>query len=430
MSNEILSRNNLFMNNCKIMKFKDCILNLNTGLNPRNNFSLGSGSIKYITAKNLNKSGSIDFSKCDLIDEKAKEIIHKRSDIQMGDILFSSRAPVGHCHLIQDIPNYYDIGESIFSIRVNKKVILPEYMSLYLTSDYFIKSASKHTTGSVIQEIRIANLMNMDIIIPTDDIQRKISKIIMTINKKIENNNKINNNLENLIKTIYQRWFIEYEFPNEEEKPYKSSGGKLVYNNLLKRYIPEKWSAKNIMNFITWEGTSQPPKSCFIYEPKEGYIRFIQNRDYEDSSHITYIPENKTLGKCCRYDILMDKYGDAGRTRFGLEGAYNVALAKINVNDEKYREYIRNVLSSNSIYNYLHNSSMASTRASLNENNVSYINFVIPDNETLERFNKYAENYINTHLVIKSENQRLTELKEYLLPLLMNGQINVDDIEV
>ena len=123
------------------------------------------------------------------------------------------------------------------------------------------------------------------------------------------------------MKTIYQRWFIEFEFPNEEGKPYKSNGGKLVYNDILKRDIPECWKVKNIMEFIRWEGTSQPPKSCFAYEPKEGYIRFIQNRDYEDEEHRTYIPKDKALGTCNKYDILIDKYGDAGKTRFGLEGA-------------------------------------------------------------------------------------------------------------
>ena len=179
-------KENLFMKECKILKLKDCISQLNTGLNPRQNFSLGNGSLRYITAKNLNKFGTIDFTKCDFIDEKAKDIIHKRSDIQIGDILFSSRAPVGHCHLIQNEPDYYDIGESIFSIRVNPNIVLPEYMCLYLSSDYFVKSASNYTTGSVIQEIRIANLMNMDIIIPTKDVQKKISNIIIAISKKLK----------------------------------------------------------------------------------------------------------------------------------------------------------------------------------------------------------------------------------------------------
>ena len=107
----------------RIMKFSDCIAQLNTGLNPRNNFSLGKGTLKYITAKNLTKQGTIDFSNCDSIDENAKIIINRRSDIKIGDILFSSRAPIGQCHLITEAPSFYDIGESIFSIRVNQDVV-------------------------------------------------------------------------------------------------------------------------------------------------------------------------------------------------------------------------------------------------------------------------------------------------------------------
>ena len=232
------------------------------------------------------------------------------------------------------------------------------------------------------------------------------------------------------MKTIYQRWFIEFEFPNEEGKPYKSSGGKLVYNDELKQEIPEGWKVENIMDYINWEGTSQPPKSEFVYEPKGGYIRFIQNRDYDDNSHITFVPKSKVIGICNKYDILMDKYGDAGRTRFGLDGAYNVALAKIIIRNNLYREYIRSFLSSESVYNYLHNSSMASTRASLNENNISFINLTIPPKNLLEKYNKFANNYIESNISLKEENDKLTELKNFLLPLLMNGQINVDDIEI
>ena len=169
-----------------IMKFSDCIKQLNTGLNPRKNFSLGSGDLKYITAKNLTKYGTIDFSKSDFIDEDAKNIIHKRSDIKKGDILFSSRAPIGHCHLITEEPDFYDIGESIFSIRVNPEIVLPEYLCLYLASDYFVKVASKHTTGSIIMEIRISDLMNTEIIVPPQKIQKNIAKCMRKIEQQIQ----------------------------------------------------------------------------------------------------------------------------------------------------------------------------------------------------------------------------------------------------
>lgn len=199
-------------------------------------------------AKNLTKFGTIDFSKCDFIDEDAKKIIHKRSDIRRGDILFSSRAPIGHCHLITEDPDFYDIGESIFSIRVNQDVALPEYLCLYLASDYFVKVASKHTTGSIIMEIRISDLMNTEIIIPPREIQKNIAKCLNKIDRKIELNKMVNDNLEQQLMLLYDYWFIQFDFPDNNGNPYQISGGKMVWNDTLRRNIPENWKVQSVIS--------------------------------------------------------------------------------------------------------------------------------------------------------------------------------------
>ena len=203
----MIGNERLLTNGWQILKFSECIKQLNTGLNPRNHFSLGHGSLKYITAKNLTQFGTIDFSKCDFIDEQAKRIIHRRSDIQVGDILFSSRAPIGHCHLICEKPDDYDIGESIFSIRVNRKIILPDYLCLYMAGDYFVRMASLHTTGSIIQEIRISDLMDTDVILPPMNEQRRIAECFKKIDRKIALNNKINDNLAQQAQLLFDFMF-------------------------------------------------------------------------------------------------------------------------------------------------------------------------------------------------------------------------------
>ena len=203
----MIGNERLLTNGWQILKFSECIKQLNTGLNPRNHFSLGHGSLKYITAKNLTQFGTIDFSKCDFIDEQAKRIIHRRSDIQVGDILFSSRAPIGHCHLICEKPDDYDIGESIFSIRVNRKIILPDYLCLYMASDYFVRMASLHTTGSIIQETRISDLMDTDVILPPMNEQRRIAECFKKIDRKIALNNKINDNLAQQAQLLFDFMF-------------------------------------------------------------------------------------------------------------------------------------------------------------------------------------------------------------------------------
>ena len=146
------------------------ISSINTGLNPRDNFVLGNGDIQYLTVKNLTTSGTIDFSGCDTVDEHAREIIHKRSDISVGDILFASIAPLGRCYLIQTPPEKWDINESVFSIRRNASRVTSEYLYMYFMSDTFIKGATSSSTGSIFKGIRINTLLDIAAVVPPKDI--------------------------------------------------------------------------------------------------------------------------------------------------------------------------------------------------------------------------------------------------------------------
>lgn len=387
MNKEKIMENNVLGKNYDIIKFKDCIIQLNTGLNPRQNFSLGVGNLKYITAKNLNKSGFIDFSKCDSIDKLAKEIIHKRSDIQIGDILFASRAPVGHCHLIQEEPNFYDIGESIFSIRVNPKIILPEYMCLYLTSDYFIKSASNFTTGSVIQEIRIANLMEMNIIIPPKDIQLKISKAILSIDSKIFNNNEINYYLEELAFTIFF-----HEFGN------KNSNGNI-----------EQILVENSKSKIKVGDTKDISGEYPFFTSGESILEWNE-----------YFVNGRTL--------FLNTGGNADVKFYVGKAAYSTDTWAITTNNNMtdYLYLYLKSIKSNLDRKFFNGSGLKHLQKLLFKQEKMYI----PTNEELNNFNNKVASFFDTITANKLENKKLNSLKDFLLPTLMNGQINVDDIEI
>ena len=147
-------------------KVKDIISNICTGLNPRDNFKLGTGAIKYITVKNLTTNGTLDFTGCDTIDEFARAIVHNRSNIQIGDILFASIAPLGRCYLIQSEPTDWDINESVFSIRANTALVTPAFLYLYFMSDAFIKHATSSSTGSIFKGIRINTLLETELCVP------------------------------------------------------------------------------------------------------------------------------------------------------------------------------------------------------------------------------------------------------------------------
>lgn len=229
------------------------------------------------------------------------------------------------------------------------------------------------------------------------------------------------------MKLLYDYWFTQFDFPNEEGEPYRTSGGKMVWSEVLKRNIPAEWQVVSFLEVASWESNSQPPKSEFIYEPKDGYIRFIQNRDYDSDTHKTYIPLTKNLSIVDRYDILMDKYGDAGAVRYGIAGAFNVALGKISVHNPNQREYVRSFLESDGIYNYLHNSCMASTRASLSEANLSMLNIAIPSEQVLLKYEQLLRKIRTSILQNNDETARLIELRDWILPMLMNGQAIIKD---
>lgn len=373
-------------------------------------------------------NGQIDLSDKYCVDEETYIKRTRRIIPIENDIIFSREAPIGNCAII---PHNFKccLGQRLVLLRVNKKVCSPQYLLMVLLSDYIKKQIEQIAkTGSIVSNFNIRDLNSL--MIPIIDEQEKMTIFCNWLNTKININTQINNNLEELMKTLYQRWFIEFNFPNEEGKPYKASGGEMIYNETLKHDIPADWNVRPLLNVVRWKGTSQPPKSTFIYEKKVGYIRFIQNRDYDSDTHKTYIPLKKALGICDEYDILMDKYGDAGKTRFGLAGAYNVALSKITVLGPNMQEYVRSFLSSEHIYSFLHNSCMASTRASLNEATLSPISIVIPNNDLLIKYEDLIKPMIKAILENKVENNSLIELREFLLPMLMNGQINVDDIKI
>lgn len=167
-------------------KYSDLIDSVRTGLNPRQNFTFSEGGIQYLTVKNLTQEGRIDFTGCDTIDESARSIVHRRSDIRIGDVLFASIAPLGRCYLIQSNPDDWDINESVFSLRPNYSNSTPAFLYLTLKSDQFIAGSTNSSTGSIFKGIRINTLMDMVTTIPPISIVKDFSAQVSSILSKQE----------------------------------------------------------------------------------------------------------------------------------------------------------------------------------------------------------------------------------------------------
>ena len=142
----------------EVTSLKDCINHINTGLNPRDNFVLGNGNIKYVTVKNLTESGMIDFSNCDLIDEEARSMVHNRSDIKIGDILFASICSLGRCYLINEETKDWDINESVFTIRPKYKNMSSQFLYSILRDEYYVRKMTQKATERIFKGIRVDDL--------------------------------------------------------------------------------------------------------------------------------------------------------------------------------------------------------------------------------------------------------------------------------
>lgn len=190
---------------------------------------------------------------------------------------------------------------------------------------------------------------------------------------------------------------------------------KSVRSHLFAKYKLLSVSEEEILNHITLENGAQPPKEQHVYEEKEGYVRFVQNRDYDSDLYLTYIPISKKNHLCNEFDIMMDKYGDASAVRYGIAGAFNVALLKIVPVSPEEKEYIRDFLSQNEIKVTLFASSQASTRPSLNEATFKGINIQLPNKAMLEQYQEKAFALLNLEFDIKSKVTKLREIKQKLL---------------
>ena len=381
--------------------------------------------IPFITISNINANNEISFDDTMYVPIEYYDGLSETKKAKSEDVLLSVVGSFGKPVYIEK-DEKFTFQRHIALLRHNNKVD-GRFLYYTLLNPQFYKTLDKLAIGCSQRTVTLDTLRNIEIDVPRLDIQRKIVDCLSAIDEKIKINNSINNNLAKQIEAIYDYWFIQFNYPDANGKPYKASGGSMVYSDILKRNIPTSFSVHGFLELVNWESNSQPPKSEFVYEPKNGYVRFIQNRDYDSSEHITYIPYKPNLSIVNKFDILIDKYGDAGATRYGIEGAFNVALGKINVHAEYQLEYIRSFLSSKSIYDYLHNSCMASTRASLSEANLEPIKIPLPPIEVLNNFQTLVHKLRISILHNIEENQKLTILRNELLPVLMNGQATIDD---
>lgn len=251
--------------------------------------------------------------------------------------------------------------------------------------------------------------------------QQKLSGVLSLLDKKISNNTEIEKELLELSEKIYGFWFLQYEFPNEEGKPYKSSGGKLVWNESIGRMIPEKWEVKSI--FKCMDISYGIPLST-DYFCDEG-LPVVRIRDILDNSVSAYTTERvdeEYLTK--EKDLLIGMDGNFHMNFWATDGdCVNQRIIRIRDASEKKVSALQVYYEIYPFIKARERNVARSTVGHLSDKDFKSIGILVPDSENIYRT---FDGYLSKICSVKKENKILEELRDFLLPLLMNGQVNVE----
>ena len=230
--------------------------------------------------------------------EKYEEIKNKFGVPQIGDILITSVGTIGESYQIKSSePFYFKDGNVTRLSNFNLEEVNPKYLYYWINSSDFMKQVDNILIGTTQKALTIENLKNLEIDLPDLPTQNKISNLLSSLDDKIEINNKINQELEELGQALYTKWFVNFDFPNKEGKPYKSSDGEMVESEL--GMIPKGWQVDNILNVFSFEKGVEAGSNN--YTSNKGDIRFIRVGDMQSTSPDMHVSKNTMEAKKLKY---------------------------------------------------------------------------------------------------------------------------------
>lgn len=333
------------------------------------------------------------------------------------------------------IPNIQGItfvlNQRVGKVIVNDNLADKCYIH-YLLSTRLVKDQLEYrASGTSQRNISPDDVYDVEVFIPDIEEQRPIGKLLYSLEKKIELNKAINDNLEKQLRTIYDYWFAQFDFPDENDKPYHSSGGKMVWNDELKREIPDGWSAASIIS---------NPLSTVI---KPGVTRFdrktyfatadVNGRNILDGTIISFEGRESRanmqptinsvwfakMKNSVKHLILNAEMKDLIENSVLSTGFFGLQV------QENAFEYMASFIGSGYFENRKDILAHGATQEAVNNDDLGTLYFVIPAPKTLQAFHKatrgiYAK--ISQNII---ENRKLQKLRDWLLPMLMNGQATV-----
>ena len=412
----------MIINNWQIKKIKEV-----AGFNELNINDYKYQEIEYIDIGSV-KEGRITEKKIMKFDDapsRAKRILRN------NDIIISTVRPnLKHYAYIKDVKEN-TICSTGFVVITPKKID-PRFLYYYLTqnsfTEFLTQIAVAHTSAYPAFNPDI--IENSEILLPEIDEQKNIGEILYSIDRKIEINSKINNNLEQISQLLFKHWFVDFEFPNKQGQPYKSSGGEFIDSEIGK--IPIGWKIYKLKEFGEIICGKTPPKSNKNYF--NGDIPFIKIPDMHNNVFIL-----KTEDSLTEEGKKFQENKTITAKSIIVSCIATVGLVSITSSESQTNQQINSLIpfyKSNLYYLYFKlktlkdyfNTLGSSGSATLNINTkiFSNVKVIMPTNDILEKFNKIVSQIFNSILLNSRENLNLIQIRETLLPKLITGKIRVN----
>ena len=264
---------------------------------------------------------------------------------------------------------------------------------------------SRSASGTKVKHTSPEKIYEVQVYIPKIQTQRNIAKILTTLDQKIQTNNQINQELEAMAKTLYDYWFVQFDFPDQNGKPYKSSGGKMVYHPELKREIPEGWGVEKLKYFLTIKNGKDHKHlqdGKFAVYGSGGIMRTVADYLYSGES------------------ILFPRKGTLNNVMYVNEEFWTVDTmfySEVNKNNSALYVFY-------SVKDIDFNKLNTGTGVPSMTSSILYdLNIIVPEENILEKFNTIVKQNYETIKLNNIQNQELNQLRDWLLPMLMNGQV-------
>jgi len=373
------------------------------------------GTVPWITPKDLSKNmqkyisrGERNISQDGLCHSNAKLFPE-------NSVIVSTRAPIGYVAISK---NEMTVNQGCHAL-IPKESTTAEYL-YYLIKDN-VHYLQLQGSGSTFGELSGKNLKELIFIFPKKIEQQSIAKILSDLDEKIELNNQMNKTLEEIAQAIFKSWFIDFEFPNENGDPYKSSGGEMVESEL--GMIPKGWDI-GIFSDLCVLTMGLSPKGAFYNSSNEGYPLLNGATDFQNGVISPTKYTSKSTRLCKRGELLICVRGTIGNLTYAdKEYCLGRGVASVSVKEEIFREYIFFKLKEK--INHLISQASGSVILGLSKPDIENIRIIVPPKNIVSDYHKISFDIFLEKSLVTEENTKLSKIRDLLLPKLMTGKIRV-----